>query len=65
MTDAPKLQPLAHSPDSAAIRLGVSTRSVYNLIAKGELKTFKVGKRRLIPDPELQRLVDRKLAEAA
>lgn len=65
MTEAPKLQPLAHSPDSAAQRLGVSTRSVYNLIATGELKSFKIGKRRLITDPELQRLVERKQQAAA
>jgi len=59
------LPPLAHSPDRAAQRLGVSTRSVYNLIACGELRSFKIGKRRLITDPELQEFVERKLAKVA
>lgn len=64
-TDTVPLEPLAHSPDSAAKRLGTNTRAVYTLIASGELRTFKLGKRRLVPDTELQRLMQRKLAEAA
>ena len=57
--------PLALSPDLAAQRLSISTRKVYDHIATGELKSFKDGKRRLIPETELQRFVDRKMAEAA
>jgi excisionase family DNA binding protein len=59
------LEPLAHSPDGAAKRIGTNTRAIYALIATGELRSFKLGKRRLIPDAECQRLVQRKLAEAA
>ncbi len=62
---APIFEPLAHSPERAAQRLGLSTRAVYMHIAKGELRSFKDGKRRLIPDVELQRFVQRKMAEAA
>lgn len=65
MKDKLDLDPLAHSPDSAAKRIGTNTRAIYNLIASGELRSFKLGKRRLIPDAECQRLVQRKLAEAA
>lgn len=65
MTDSQKVEPLAHSPDRAGQRLGISTRAVYAHIASGELRSFKDGKRRLIPDTELQRFVQRKLAEAA
>lgn len=65
MKDSPQTEPLAHSPDSAAKRIGTNTRAVYHLIATGELKSFKLGKRRLVPDTECQRLVQRKLAEAA
>ncbi len=60
-----KISPLAHSPDRAAQRLGISTRAVYTHIATGELRSFKDGKRRLIPDTELQGFVVRKMAEAA
>jgi excisionase family DNA binding protein len=59
-----KIEPLAHSPDRAAQRLGISTRAVYTHIATGELRSFKDGKRRLIPDVELQRFVQRKMAQA-
>ena len=59
-----KIEPLAHSPDRAAQRLGISTRAVYTHIATGELRSFKDGKRRLIPDTELQRYVQRKMAQA-
>lgn len=65
MADTPTLEPLAHSPESAAKRLGTNTRAVYTLIATGELRSFKIGKRRLITDTECQRLVQRKMAEAA
>ena len=64
MTDTERTAPLAHSPIAAAKRLSISTRSVYNLIATGELRSFKIGKRRLISDPELRRLVERKMAVA-
>lgn len=60
----PNVEPLAHSPDRAAKRLGISTRAVYTYIATGELRSFKDGKRRLIPDSECQRYVQRKMAEA-
>lgn len=65
MDETQKLQPLAHSPDHAAQRLGVSTRSVYNLISTGELRSFKIGKRRLITDPECVSFIERKMAAAA
>lgn len=60
-----KLEPLVHSPDRAAQRLGISTRAVYTHIANGELRSFKDGKRRLIPDTELKGFVDRRMAAAA
>lgn len=59
-----KTDPLAHSPESAARRIGIATRAVYTLMEQGELKSFKLGKRRLIPDAECQRLVERKIEEA-
>ena len=64
MADTQKIDPLAHSPERAAQRLGISTRAVYTHIATGELRSFKDGKRRLIPDAECQRFVQRKLAQA-
>lgn len=61
----PNVEPLAHSPDRAALRVGVPVRTIYTAIATGELRSFKVGKRRLILETEVQRFVQRKMAEAA
>ena len=64
MNEAQTLDPLAHSPDRAAHRVGISLRAVYTHIASGELRSFKDGKRRLIPEAELQAFVLRKMAQA-
>jgi excisionase family DNA binding protein len=65
MADNRQIEPLAHSPESAGKRVGIPTRAIYTAIAAGDIRSFKLGKRRLIPDAELQRFVQRKLAEAA
>jgi excisionase family DNA binding protein len=65
METTSKIEPLAHSPDSAAKRIGESVRAVYTHIATGKLRSYKSGKRRLIPETELQRYVQRKMSEAA
>ena len=59
------VEPLAHSPDGAAARLNLPLRAIYSLLAAGELRSYKVGRRRLIPDAECQRFQARRLAEAA
>ena len=64
MADKSLIEPLVHSPNSAAQRIQVSPRAIYDLIAKGELRSCKIGKRRLIPDTELQQFVQRKMAQA-
>lgn len=64
MTTTPKIEPLAYSPNNAGHRIGISTRAVYSHIASGDLRSFKVGKRRLIPDSELQSFVRRAMAKA-
>jgi excisionase family DNA binding protein len=64
MNEKNPLPPLALSPHNAAQRIGISTRAVYAAIASGELRSFKIGKRRLITDTELQSLVLRKMAQA-
>ena len=64
MENLSQLEPLAHSPDSAAKRIGISTRAVFTAIANGDLPSFKIGKRRLIFDVEAQKFVQRKAAEA-
>lgn len=55
--------PLAYSPADAATRLGVSLRKIYEMLATGELRSAKLGKRRLIPDAELQRVLATRIAD--
>jgi len=63
-TPQPGPEPLAHSPENAARRLGVSVRMIYTLIAKDELRSYKLGKRRFIPESECQRFVAKCLKDA-
>jgi excisionase family DNA binding protein len=57
--------PLLWSPTETATRLGVSRATVYELLARRELASLKLGSRRLIPDAEVQRLIKVRLAESA
>jgi excisionase family DNA binding protein len=65
MRETVKVEPLAYGPDAAARRLGLSVRAIYMLIASGELRSARVGKRRLIADSEIQAFLRRKMNEAA
>lgn len=51
---------LAYSVDEAAARLSVSKGTLENLIASGELKSFLVGRRRLVSRAALESFVQRK-----
>jgi len=48
---------LLHSIDDAATRLGVSVSTIWRLIRSGQLRTVKILGRTLVPESELQRLV--------
>ena len=53
---APSIPLLAFSLDEAASAIRISRRSIYNLIDAGTLRTVKIGRRRLVPRDELERL---------
>lgn len=44
---------LSYSIDEAAYALGLGRTMIYELIAKGQIKSIKVGNRRLIPTSAL------------
>lgn len=48
---------LALSVAHAARAIGVSRRGLYLMIARGDLTTVKLGRRRLVPVIELERLI--------
>jgi excisionase family DNA binding protein len=54
-TDA--IRQLAYSLNRAAALIDLSRRSLYRVIDSGDLRTVKVGARRLVPARELERLV--------
>ena len=45
--------------DEAAARLRVSRWSVYNLIRSGQLRTIRIGRRRLVPLDALTECLER------
>ncbi len=53
---------LAYSPTDAARLLGLSSRSIYNLMANGTLASLKIGKSRRITHKELERLLEHQAA---
>lgn len=55
---------LAHGIRRAAEMLDIPERAVWQAIASGDLRSFKQGKRRLVPDEELKAFVRRKVAAA-
>jgi excisionase family DNA binding protein len=54
--DAPRL---AYRINEAAKLAGISSVTIYRLIAKGKLKTVKVGRCRLVPTSALRTLIER------
>ena len=49
--------PVLHSINSTAKILGIGRSSLYGLIASGQLRPVKIGRRTLIPDETIRRFV--------
>lgn len=67
MPEAPALVPVARdafdrvnrlalSPAEAATALGLCRASIYNMLARGEIRSVKFGRARRIPLSEIERL---------
>jgi hypothetical protein len=54
---------LANTVQSTAVRLGLSVRSIWNLISSGELKTIRAAGRVLITERELSGFLAEREAE--
>jgi excisionase family DNA binding protein len=51
------MERLAYSVREAAAALGVSSRTIVREIQRGHLRAARVGKRVLVPQSELERLI--------
>ena len=49
---------LAFSPDDAARRLGLGHTTIYRLIREGQIRSVKVGRRRLLPLAEIHKFLE-------
>lgn len=54
--------PLAHSVTAACERLGVGKTTIYELIKAGEIRPFKIGRKTLIPENDLLRVISTRVA---
>ena len=63
--DDQRISVLAHPIVDAARMLGIGRTKLYELICAGEIKTIRLGARRLVPATELRRLVEERLQAAA
>lgn len=62
-TDTPAhADPLAYSVPDAAKAIGISERTMWELLRVRELRSFKLGHRTLIRAEELRSFIDRKAA---
>ena len=57
-TSTGQRQPLAYSINQALELVPISRSSLYNLINRGELRTVKLGGRRVIPTAALTELLE-------
>lgn len=55
---------LAYPIPESAYLLGISARGLYRLIDAGHLRTVKLGRRRLVPADELDRMIHQPSAAA-
>ena len=56
--------PLSYTVTAACERLSVSRTTLYELLKQGEIRSFKVGNRTLIPDSDLRAFVAKRLEAA-
>lgn len=63
-TQVTSSEQLAMPLTKGAKLIGIGLSYCYELMKSGELKTFRVGRRRMVTRQALQEFVDRKQAEA-
>lgn len=56
---AEKITPQLHPLETVMCRLGVGRSTVFELIASGELRSVKVGRRRLVSEAALTEFIQK------
>ena len=56
---------LAYSPEEAALLLPIGEKAVLELLRSGELRSFKAGRKYVIPHVEIERWLERNTRQAA
>jgi hypothetical protein len=56
MTSTDQMQRILHSKPEAAMLMCISLRKLDYMISLGELKTVRLGKRRMVPRAEIERI---------
>ncbi|HEE9762291.1 MULTISPECIES: helix-turn-helix domain-containing protein [Pseudomonas] len=59
MEHAKQLAPLSVGIEDAARSLGIARSMMYEMVGKGEIQSFKIGRRRLILASELKSFIER------
>lgn len=55
---------LLYSPDDAAALIDVGRSHMWEMIARGEIESFKIGRLRKIPREAITEYIERRRAEA-
>lgn len=55
----PTPEPLLVSERAAAVALGVSARSVFNMIERGDVAAVRIGKRKLVTVASIRAFIER------
>lgn len=63
MDSSSSMKPISVGVDEAARLIGVARSMLYEMIARGELETFKLGRRRLVRVKTLEAFVKRQALE--
>jgi excisionase family DNA binding protein len=60
-----EMKALAYRPNQAAAALGIGRDKLFELLAAGEIRSFREGRTRIIPANSLQEYIDRRMAEGS
>ncbi|HDS1059583.1 helix-turn-helix domain-containing protein [Pseudomonas putida] len=65
MSHIPAVPQLSVSIEEAAKSIGVARSTIYEIVARGDLPSFKLGRRRMILMAELSAFINRVAAEGS